>query len=151
MKHKFYPYRASGDFLRFTFESISEQRIVRKKAEFVPISPVLYNFAFGDVIDDEEINDLAVTNNKDTYTVLATVIRIIQDFLSSNEDKLVYFQGSTPSRTRMYQIILTKEMANWEEKFTVYGVIDGEMMPFKIDFRFDAFIIQLKNNMQHGD
>jgi hypothetical protein len=147
LKHEFYPFRASEDFLRYTFESISEQRVVHKKAEFVLISPHLYNFAFGDLIDDDEINDLVVTNNKDTHKVLATIIRIIQDFLASNGSESVYFQGSTPSRTRMYQIILTKERKNWESEFTVYGVIDGEMMPFKIDFRFDAFIIQLKDIM----
>ncbi|MCE7067997.1 DUF6934 family protein [Dyadobacter sp. CY326] len=141
MKHSFYPFRASEDYLSFTFESISKQRIVRKKAEFVKIYADVYNFAFGDLNDEGEIDDLVVTNNKDMEIVFATLIRILLDYLTKYEDNWVYFKGSTPSRTRMYQIILTKEKVHWEDMLIIYGIIDGETYPFELNCRFDAFII----------
>ena len=145
MKHSFYPFRASEDALSFTFKSISEKRIILKKAEFVKISDNVYNFAFGDVNTEGRIDDLVVTNNQDSETVFATVIRILLVFLKAHNSDAVYFEGSTPSRTRMYQIILTKERVNWEQKFVVYGFCGDELETFETDCRYDAFIIKLKH------
>ena len=105
------------------------------------MSENVYNFGFGDVNDDGQIDDLAVTDNKDTYAVFATLIQILFDFFKTHENKYVYFIGSTQSRTRMYQIILSKERTNWEGRLIVYGLLDGDTLPFEIDCRFDAFII----------
>ncbi|MCF2520551.1 DUF6934 family protein [Dyadobacter sp. CY351] len=145
MKHNYYPYLASEDYLSFTFSSISQKHIVRKKAEFLLISEDVCNFAFGDLTENNEIDDRAVTDNKDTNMVLATVIRILLEFLDTHKNKAVYFQGSTPSRTRMYQIILRKEKPNWETSLIVYGIFDGEIMPYETDFKFDAFIVKQKD------
>ncbi|MCF2506247.1 hypothetical protein L0663_22830 [Dyadobacter sp. CY107] len=148
LKHKFYPYRASEDALSFTFKSISEERVVPKKAEFTVMSENVYNFAFGDLDDKGEIDDLAITNNKDTHLVFATVIQILLDFLDNNESKLVYFKGSTPARTRMYQIILRKEKANWKDRLIVYGIKNDDTIPFKTDCKFDAFICKTKQKVK---
>jgi hypothetical protein len=146
LKHNHYPYQASEDYLSFTFQSISEKRIVRKKAEFLLISDDLCNFAFGDLTDKNQIDDRAVTDNKDMNMVLATIIQILLEFLETHKNKAVYFQGSTTSRTRMYQIILRKEKPNWENKLIVYGIFNDEIMPYETDFAFDAFIVKQKNN-----
>lgn len=142
LKHNYYPFRATEDYLSFTFESVSEQRVVRKKAEFTVMSENVYNFGFGDVTDEGEIDDLAVTDNKDTYMVFATLIQILLDFFKTHNNKFVYFTGSTQSRTRMYQIVLSKEKANWKDILIVYGMSDGEAVPFETDCKFDAFMIK---------
>lgn len=136
---------ASEDSLSFAFDSISGQRIIRKKAEFVLISADLYNFAFGDVNEEDEIDDFVVSNNKDMDKVFATLIQILITFLKTHKGKGVYFKGSTPSRTRMYQIILNKERANWEGLLAVYGSYNGNLMPFETDHRYNSFIVELKN------
>ncbi|MCF0064211.1 hypothetical protein MUK70_26530 [Dyadobacter chenwenxiniae] len=146
MRHHYYPYLASEDYLSFTFKSISEKRIICKKAEFLPISDDIYNFAFGDLADENAIDDRAVTDNKDMNMVLATIIQILLEFLETHKNKAVYFQGSTTSRTRMYQIILRREKPNWENRLIVYGIFNDEIMPYETDFSFDAFIVKQKPN-----
>ncbi len=108
------------------------------------MSDGLYNFGFGDLNNQNDVDDLVVTDNKDTGMVLATLIQILVVFLETHSGKAVHFKGSTCSRTRMYQIILTKEKASWENKLTVYGIVNGDIMPFEIDFKFDAFIVKQK-------
>ncbi|WAC10441.1 DUF6934 family protein [Dyadobacter pollutisoli] len=112
MNQKFYPLTASADSLTFTFQSLSTHKTVPKEIQFIKITDKLYNLAFGDLQMNDEIDDLVVTNNKDTELVLATVIQAIQAFLKSYSQNAVYFTGSTPSRTRLYRIILNREYVN---------------------------------------
>nr|WP_221394457.1 hypothetical protein [Dyadobacter sp. NIV53] len=65
MKQKFYPYKTSGDYLTFTFESISNGRKIRKAIEYVPINENIYNLAFGDIDENGLLNDLSVSGNQD--------------------------------------------------------------------------------------
>jgi hypothetical protein len=150
LKHNYYTFKASSDHTAFTFNSLSVDRLVLKKVEFVKISDRLYNLAFGDVMHNGDIDDIVVTNNSDTSKVLATVIQILLAFFEDYRNAAVYFRGSTPARTRMYQILLTREKVNWQNRFVVNGIVAGQMFPFVDDFRFEAFIIKLKNYEDKG-
>jgi hypothetical protein len=147
LKHSVYPVSTSRDRLSFTFESVSSEKVVRKKVQFVLIADGLYNLAFGDVSSRGELDDLVVTDNKDMYEVLATVIQILRIFLELHPDEAIYVKGSTPSRTRLYQIILTKEISDWNDKFVVFGIENGIFIPFEPDRHFDSFIIKLKKQL----
>lgn len=145
MNHKFYALQSSEDYLTFNFQSISSDRVVAKRIQFVPIQNDLYNLAFGDLDEKGEIDDLIVTNNNDTHQVLATVIQAIFLFLNNYQQCSVYFEGSTSSRTRLYQIILAKEMQNWNDTFTVFGISEGLISGFETERDFDSFIVRLKD------
>jgi hypothetical protein len=144
VNQKFYPLTASADSLTFTFQSLSTDKTVQKEIQFIKITDKLYNLAFGDLQMNDEIDDLVVTNNKDTELVLATVIQAIQAFLQSYSQNAVYFTGSTPSRTRLYRIILNREYVNWCDVFEVYGVLGDKIVPFETNVRFKAFIVKMR-------
>lgn len=144
MKHKYYHLTASADYLSFTFQSLSAFRIVDKKIEFVQISHKVYNLAFGDLKNEIDFDDLVVTDNKDSEQILATVVQAILVFLEVYPDCVIYFTGSTLSRTRLYRIILAREFFNWRDRFDVYGFCEQELIRFESNVEFEAFIIKLK-------
>lgn len=47
---------------------------------------------------------MTISNNHDTKKVLSTVARAVLDFLEQNPQAIVMARGSTPSRTRLYQM-----------------------------------------------
>ncbi|KAA0989995.1 DUF6934 family protein [Dyadobacter aurulentus] len=145
MKHNHYPLRISQDSLTFSFESISNHRVIAKLIEFVQIDDQVYNLAFGDVEIDGYLNDLVVSDNMDTKEVLASVIEAVLIFFDAHPNNSVYIKGSTTSRTRLYQIVLNREYCNWQDKFIVYGVCGEDVLTFQAGIAFEAFVIKLKN------
>ena len=68
----------------------------------------LYNLEFGDKRDNsDEIDDLVISDNQDRDIVLVTVANAILNFFEKHPKSQVFFQGSTPSRTRLYQIAIS--------------------------------------------
>ena len=104
MKGNFYDFEGSPDALRFEFDSISPQKQISKVVEYTPLPQNLnvYNLGFGDKKEDDTIDDLVVSNNKDMELVLATIIQTMFKFFEARPDKTLIFLGSTESRTRLY-------------------------------------------------
>jgi hypothetical protein len=72
-----------------------------------------FNLFLGDW--DEEINsanDFIVSNNQDSQKVLVTVAQIVLDFTKSYPNATIYANGNTPSRTRLYQMGISKYWFN---------------------------------------
>ncbi|MCF2490167.1 DUF6934 family protein [Dyadobacter sp. CY347] len=147
MKHNFYPIEASTDYLRFTFESRSASKRIRIHVQFLLIDENVYNLAFGDIDKYGELDDLSVSDNQDMELVLATVIQTVFSFLELNPDKKVFFQGSTPSRTRLYQIVITREKQHWDDQYVVEGIINEISEAFQPGKNYEAFLINLKHRI----
>jgi hypothetical protein len=136
-----YPYYANPSFFDFAFESDGSKGTVKKIARFMPIGINLYNFGFGDLDEATgDINDDVVTNNGDGDKVLATVAGIIYDFTSMFSGAAIFIQGSTPARTRWYQMGINR---HWEEIgriFEVFGRRNEKWEYFKKGSVYEAFI-----------
>ncbi|SDG98385.1 hypothetical protein SAMN04487996_12687 [Dyadobacter soli] len=145
MKEKFYPFEASEDYMYFWFESKSENRVVAKSVEFSKLGAQTYNLAFGDVDENDDLDDVVVSNNGDMPKVLATIAQIVIAFLGEYNDKHIYFTGSSRARTRLYRAVLTREIDNWSPIFEIRGVYDGRAIPFQSNIDFESFIIKRKN------
>lgn len=122
--------------------------MVRKAVEFTLIQDNIYNLAFGDVDENDELNDLTVTNNKDMELVLATVIQTIIVFFETYPDRKVFFTGSSASRTRLYQIVVKKELLVLSQRFLVQGVRNGKLEAINNNKNYDAFLVQVKNKLR---
>ena len=146
MKGNFYDFESSPDALRFEFDSISPQRQISKVVEYTPLpqNTNVYNLGFGDKKEDGTIDDLVVSNNKDMELVLATVIQTMFKFFEERPDKTLIFLGSTESRTRLYQMVIVKNIEEAEKVFQLRGIINGEIQNFVIGINYDAFLINLK-------
>ena len=142
MNEKSYPFQISTANIRYTFESISEKQIIEKAVIFIETSyPNIYNLALVDVLADGTESDITVSNNNDLVVVMATVMKIIDDFLNKFTDKSVIFRGSDFRRTRLYRIIISREYRLISEQFKVLGLKDGTFYPFDSSIEFDAFLI----------
>lgn len=141
MRHNFYPFLASQNYLSFKFESNCDGRKISKVVEYVEVEEQIYNLAFGDIDENGELDDLSVSANRDMEKVLATVVQTIFVFFEMNPETTLFFQGSTPARTRLYQIVITKAKANWAEDFVIHGICDEQVEPFESNKPYTAFLI----------
>jgi hypothetical protein len=148
MEENPYPFHLKNLDARYEFDSVSNEKIVHKAVTFtqIPVSG-FYNLALLDILADGKESDMAVSDNQDLPTILATVIKIVEEFLNKFPEKIVTFKGSDNRRTRLYRIVISKEIDKIQEKFIVLGLLeDGEYELFKINQNYRAFLIIKKHN-----
>jgi hypothetical protein len=143
-----YNYQISNAHQDYIFYSEGPKGKIKKIVRFSQIQDLelpVYNLGFGDA-DNETgvVDDSVITNNKDRDMVLATVANTIVDFTNYYGNHSIYAKGSTPSRTRLYQIGIA---GLWEEisiDFDVYGLKEDNWHEFKINVNYDAFLVRRK-------
>jgi len=103
----------------------------------------VYNLGFGDKdVITGEIDDKVVSNNGDSEKVLGTVVESLYIFTDENPEALIYAIGSTKTRTRLYQIGITKFIEKAKADFIIYGQIEKEWYFFEKDTNYDAFLVK---------
>lgn len=147
MKQQYYKYLRDEDCLWFEFESVSNQKTVRKIVVYTPFqdNPDVFNLALADALSDGSYSDKTVTNNEDMEKVMATVIRTMLRFFEKYPTKMVYVEGSTAERTRLYRIIISRELSEIEKIFTIYGLLGSGTEIFKKNQNYNAFVIALQS------
>lgn len=123
-----YKYSRYNDQYDYEFFSEGSNGRIRKLVRFtfrgsngIPY----YNLGFGDVLPGSTfINDKIVSNNGDALKVLSTVAAIVIDFTNYFPDALIYAVGSTPARTRLYQMSLNRNWEDIEPIFEIFGYRD---------------------------
>jgi hypothetical protein len=91
-----------------------------------------------------DYDDLSVTDNGDMLEVLVTVIATIHQFFGSKQGKKIYFEGSTPARTRLYQIAISKIYNPTQSDLLISGLQAGEWVTFERNTNFEGFLIEKK-------
>jgi hypothetical protein len=64
------------------------------------------------------VKDSEVTGNQDTEKVLATVMAILYDFLNEYSGRVVFFEGNSKSRNRLYRMAIGNNLVELSK--TVY-------------------------------
>lgn len=142
MQKPSYRFKASPDALVYEFESVSEQRIIRKVVVYEPLIDELYHLGFGDLTEDGEIDYKVVSANNDMDKVLMTVVQTMFLFFDRYPDKQLVFGGSTESRSRLYRQIVSKFIETIELHFDVRGfTTSGEQESFQQNRDYYAFLI----------
>jgi hypothetical protein len=143
-----YQYETNASFLDFEFESKGPKGNINKVARFQKIGQDLFNFGFGDLnILTGEINDIIVSNNGDGDRILATVSRIIFEFTDRFPTAMIFIKGSSPGRTRRYQMGLNKYWLEIEETFEVFGSQNDKWENFRQGINYDAFLGKRKTSL----
>lgn len=107
----------------------------------------IYNLAFGDWDEEtNDIKDLVTTNNQDQQKVLFTVADTVVNFIHTHPHALVFIQGSTTSRTRLYQMGISKLWHEIQLQYSVLGSAHGKWQHFTKDVNYEAFI-KVENNL----
>lgn len=151
MKLKQYDFRINQNRFEFEFNSEGPNGTVKKIVRFALISMPgfsYYNLSFGDWDDETgNIDDFIISNNKDAEQVLATVAATVISFTNLFPESIIYSEGSTDSRTRLYQIGINKYWHEISALFEVYGLIEDEgLVRFERNKRYKAFVVRRKKN-----
>lgn len=145
-----YDYLVSEDFLSYEFFSEGPKGRIRKAVVFKRVNlqgSFFFNLAFGDMDDLGNLSDLVVSNNQDAEKVLATVAHAVIKFTNIHPRVLVYAEGSTPSRTRRYQMGINKFWKEIEPDFKVFGLLkEGKFEPFRFGKNYMGFAVKRKNS-----
>jgi len=146
VKYDKYTIEALPSFSEFEFYSEGPKGRVGKRVVFGShrANVEIYNLAFGDVDESGDLNDSVVTNNGDSQKVLATVALIVVMFSEVYPDYPVLAIGSTPARTRLYQMGIANNLCEIEEVFEVFGFTNEQWEPFKKGVRYEAFLVKRK-------
>ena len=141
-----YSFFAEPIEIRYDFDSVSDTKLVKKIVRLTETNlPNVFNLALLDLLDDGSESDLSVTDNNDLRTVLATVMRITDNFLVKFPEKIVTFAGSDERRTRLYRIVIGRELDAIQQRFVVTGQFgNGLLEDFKPNRNYKQFYIRLK-------
>lgn len=143
-----YPFYTDDDFQEYSFFSTGPKGKIKKLVTFTKAQedPIVYNLGFGDENPNTgQVSDLVVSNNEDRNIVLATVASTINTFCDHFGNHFVYIQGSTPSRTRLYQMSINLLWQEISKDFEVYGLYNESFTDFKPNMNYDGFLVKRKN------
>ncbi|MEM9884420.1 MAG: hypothetical protein AAF849_00900 [Bacteroidota bacterium] len=137
----------SGEKLEvFEFVSVGKKGRIYKMVQYSKTNyKGVYNLAFGDKNTmTGELDDMSISNNGDSEKVLATVVATPYAFFDSHPDAYVYATGSTESRTRLYQMGISKYLEEGLNDFEIFGEIESNWEEFKRDTNYLSFLVKLK-------
>jgi len=143
-----YPYFANNNFLNYEFFSMGPKGKIKKSVRFTQISindPIIYNLGFGDVVEaTDEIDDGAISNNDDRDIILATIANTIIDFTDRYVNHYIFVTGSTPSRTRLYQMVISGRLEEISINYLIFGLKDKLWYAFQKNVYYHAFLVKRK-------
>lgn len=106
----------------------------------------IYNMAFGDYDEDTcKLEVFAVSNNGDRDKVLNTVALTLLDFFEVHPEAVVIARGSTPSRTRLYQMGINKNLDMIHTRLDVFGFHNNGWKKFQSNINYEAFYVRKRN------
>lgn len=105
----------------------------------------IYNLAFGDLnATTGDIDDMVISNNRDRDKVLATVASTVHDFCDKNGNHLIFAQGSTAARTRLYQMSIAANYDELMKDFDIKGLTKSGWQQFQRSVNYEAFLANRK-------
>lgn len=144
-----YAFEANEDFMSFNFCSNGPKGIIRKAVHYSDMGYSngirTYNLCFGDKVDASDLpDDTIISNNGDRDKVLATVAATTLAFMERYGQLAIRAKGSTPARTRLYQMGINANLAEVQKHFDVYGEIHGVFRLFQPGINYTAFAVRMK-------
>jgi hypothetical protein len=140
-----YPVFATEETHTYGFYSEGPMGRIRKFVFYQKIGTNLFNLGFGDWDEERrQANDSNRSNNGDRDKVLATVASTALNFTDQFPDARLFAEGSTPARTRLYQMGISHNLLEINKKFEVKGFIGEQWEIFQHGRNYAAFLITRK-------
>jgi hypothetical protein len=142
MREPHYTVKFSVPYTVFEFISEGPKGEIPKIISFQPTeNPKVVNLGFGDKIGEtDDFDDEVTTDNQDTWRVLATVAASVRIFSEHNPRLMIFASGSTPSRTRLYRIGISKYFDDISKEFLIFGYLDEEWQKFEKNQPYTGFL-----------
>lgn len=145
MDKPFYQFQIGADARTLSFVSTGPRTVEKLVSYAKTTLPDFFNLALADMEDDGSQNFHSVRNNGDLEQIMATVAQTMLLFFQYHPTAKVAFTGSTPARTRLYQIILAREIPAVAADFVISGVRDNTLELFQPNRDYDGFVISLQS------
>lgn len=146
------------DEFAYRFSSTGPKGKFEMRVSFTATGKNTYNLGFGVIDpDDEWLDDLIELRNGDTQKILATVANCALIFLDQHPASRIHAAGSTPSRTRLYQMGINRVLPELTDEYGIAGLIlergplgevqgsypqwKGEWCELRTAISYDAFLI----------
>lgn len=144
-----YDLKISENYVSFRFTSIGKNGSINKGIVFSYIEELdIWNLGFGDINDlTGEISDLAISDNGDSEKILATVAQATLFFSERHPEAIIYAEGSTHSRTRLYRLGISKYYEEISKTFFVRGLLDNKWVVFERNTDYQAFVVTRKSHI----
>lgn len=144
MNEASYPVKRNQEIFQYEFFSEGPKGRIRKMIHFQSIDSVnnLYNLAFGDWNEEDgTIDDSVKSNNGDRQKILVTVAQTVFNFMELNPTVTILAQGSTDSRTRIYQMGIAAFWNEINKYFSISGYINDHWESFTEGRNYEAFLL----------
>jgi hypothetical protein len=137
---------ATDDMSVFDFVSVGPRGQIHKRIYFNPTPrKEIVSLALGDLMPGQKfIDDQSISNNGDRNKILATVALAIDIYTSRYPTRWIYFEGSTSARTRLYRMVLSRNLEVLSARFHIYGEVNDKLQPFTSNMKVYGFLIQKK-------
>jgi hypothetical protein len=147
-----YDFKMSEELWSYEFYSEGPKGRIRKTIQYLPFNfegRACFNLFLGDWNEEKKLfDDLTTTNNQDSLKVLITVAKTVLEFTNSFPNALVHIKGSTPSRTRLYQIGIAKNWIEISQLVNVFGyTTNNQWQLFLKNVNYNAFMVYRKKNV----
>jgi hypothetical protein len=144
MDKSFYDFRILDDAFRYEFVSVGLRTIPKVIIYQETDIADFYNLVLADILDNGTIETDIESKNGDLEKIIATVFRTTITFWGYYPDAKIAFTGSDSKRTRLYQIILTKELDKISHLFAIFGLNDEGLVLFEPNQRYNGFVVYKK-------
>lgn len=145
MDHNKYPVVFEPGHVSYVFLSEGPKGKIKKVVAYTMIIEGIYNLGFGDWDEEKmRIDDISRSSNGDMDKVLATVAFTVLDFIQSNPDAIIFIEGSSPARTRLYQMKISDNWLEISGLICLYGYLDDDWVPFVPGRNYEAFQVRRK-------
>ena len=145
-----YEYKKSTDPRQYEFQSNGPKGSIRKIIIYsfmgTQYGRDVYNLGFGDYdASTGKILDLVVSDNRDQIKILATVAATVLDFIAHHSDCAILVTGSTPARTRLYQMNISRHYGEISKMFDLQCLTkEGRLTKFKRGENYEGFFLKIK-------
>jgi hypothetical protein len=147
MKYESYDLvRIADDLSSHDFVSKGYRGHFLKQIVFEPTTKSqIYRLVFGNLVAEHEIDDFTVNDKGDRNKILVTVAQAVNKYTKRYPERMIYFVGSTQSRTRLYRMAIGLNLEELSRTFDIYGETANGIIPFCRDMEVIAFLIKRKS------
>ncbi|MCF2498733.1 DUF6934 family protein [Dyadobacter chenhuakuii] len=145
MNDPFYEFDSLNNATRFDFLSIGKKEIHKAVIYSQTADPQIFFLSLANVLQDDSLDFVTISNNGDLKVVMATVVQTLMTFLDVYPTAMIAFTGNTPSRSRLYNILIGQELGQASASFKLFGIKGDHIESFAPDRCYDSFLVMLKN------
>ncbi|TLV00868.1 DUF6934 family protein [Dyadobacter luticola] len=145
MNEPFYEFTILDEAHRFDFVSVGKENIPKRIVYFTTRDPFVVTLTLGNPLENGDLDVHSIDDNGDRNKILATVMQSIRIFLNFNPQTVVAFYGSSPSRTRLYKMVISRELNQLSDRYVIHGGNQDGVEIFSPKGEYDFFMISRKN------